>query len=623
MPIPSQRRLLATCIALAIGAAALPAHSAAPVTASVAGPVAVAGSMQVQKKPNAAFGKWADGFAADWVRLSPERATGAQYFSGAEQHALDRMLAPNTREHRAKYQAMARSGVVKLKRFLAGPLDDTQRISAETMRWSLEQVIAGEPFEEHAFVFAQMGGTHVGLVNFMSETHPLRRAADVDSYLARLEQIGARMDEATARARSAAARKLIPPRFILERAQAQVDIFLKNPPEQNVLVSSLARRVALLTDVKPEARAAALAKAGAIVGEKIIPAYARTKAFLAELHPQTSDRAGIDRLPDGARAYSRALANFTGTTLSAAEIHVIGLREVARIEGEMDRHLRALGFADGSIEERMRALDKTFQPKGEGDPRPEILRRYTEMVRDAEKRSAKIFNLMPRAPVDVRREPPLTEASAAAHYSVPAPDGTLPGIFWVPMRGPVFDMIRMRSLAYHEAVPGHHFQLAIQQETEGLPKFRTSRVFGGGSSHSEGWALYTERLAVEQGWYEGDVPGLLGALGSELFRARRLVVDTGLHSKGWTRQQAIDYGIGAQEVERYVVWPGQACAYMLGMLRILELREHAKKALGDKFSLAHFHDVVLRTGSVPLDVLAKVLDQWIAEQARQPAAKTG
>jgi uncharacterized protein (DUF885 family) len=240
------------------------------------------------------------------------------------------------------------------------------------------------------------------------------------------------------------------------------------------------------------------------------------------------------------------------------------------------------------------------------------------MVRDAEQRSAKLFNLMPRAAVDVRREPPLTEASAAAHYSMPAPDGTLPGIFWVPMRGPLFDMVRMRSLAYHEAVPGHHFQLAIQQETAGLPKLRTQRIFGGGSSHSEGWGLYAERLAVEQGWYDGDLPGLLGALGSELFRARRLVVDTGLHSKGWTRQQAIDYGIGAQEVERYVAWPGQACAYMLGMLRILELREHARSALGDKFSLPAFHDVVLRTGSVPLDVLAKVVEQWIADTKAGP-----
>jgi uncharacterized protein (DUF885 family) len=608
-------RLIASAVALALGVLAAPVHAGATKAAKPA----VAAT---QQKTNAAFSKWADGFAADWVRLSPERATNTQYFSGAEQQALDRQLQPITDAQRDKQQAMARQGLVKLKGYLAGSLDDTQRNSAETMKWSLEQVIAGKPYQDHSFQFSQMGGTHVGLVTFLAETHPIRAAADVDSYLARLDQVAARMDEATARARRAAGRNLIPPRFILERAQTQVDTFLKPTPDQNVLVTSLARRSATLADLAPEARAAAVAKATAIVADKILPAYQRTKAFMAEIHPRTTDQAGISRFPDGAAAYSTALANFTGTKLTAAEIHTIGLREVARIEAEMDRHLKSLGFNEGNIEQRMRALDKTFQLPAEPDPRPEIIKRYNAMVRDAEKRSASLFNLMPKAPVDVRREPPLTEASAAAHYSLPAPDGTLPGIFWVPLRGPVFDMIRMRSLAYHEAVPGHHFQLAIQQELTGLPKFRTSRIFGGGSSHSEGWALYTERLAVEQGWYEGDVPGLLGALGSELFRARRLVVDTGLHSKGWTRQQAIDYGIGAQEVERYVVWPGQACAYMLGMLRILELRDKAKTALGDKFTLPGFHDVVLRNGSIPLDVLEKLIDKWIVEQGGAlPVAK--
>jgi uncharacterized protein (DUF885 family) len=280
----------------------------------------------------------------------------------------------------------------------------------------------------------------------------------------------------------------------------------------------------------------------------------------------------------------------------------------------MDRHLRSLGFTEGGIAERMRKLDATFQPAAGADPRPALLARYTGMVRDAERRSDALFNLKPRAPVEVRREPALTEASAAAHYSIPAPDGSRPGVFWVPMPGPTFKMVQMRSLSYHEAVPGHHFQLAIQQELSGLPKFRSMRIFGGGSAHSEGWALYTERLAVEQGWYAGDLPALLGALDSELFRARRLVVDTGLHTKRWTRQQAIDYGIDASEVERYVAWPGQACSYMLGMLRIVELREKARAALGPKFSLPAFHDVVLRTGSVPMDVLGAVVDQWIAEQ---------
>ena len=601
-------------VPLALGAAVLPhaALAAAPAAAQATAATAAA------TRPNAAFDKWADSFANDWVRANPQLATSTQYFSGAEQEALDRQLTPQTPARRKKMIALAKQGIARLDKWMAGPLDETQKISAAVMRWSLSNTVANEPFEDYGFVFQQFSGTQVGLVNFMTQTHPLRRASDVDSYLARLEQVGTRMDEALARARAATGRGLIPPRFILERAQFQADTFLKPAAAQNVLVTSLESRSAALKDLAPEARTAAIARATRIVEEKVRPAYARVQAYMAELHPKTNDTAGISRLPNGADAYKRALANFTSTGLSAEEIHAIGLREVARLEGEMDKHLRALGFNEGSIEQRMKALDATFQPKGEGkegaDPRPAILAKYAEMVKDAERRSEALFNLKPRAPVEVRREPPLTEASAAAHYSLPAPDGSRPGVFWVPLRGPTFNMIRMRSLSYHEAVPGHHFQLAIQQELEGIPKFRSQRIFSGGSAHSEGWALYTERLAVEQGWYEGDVPGLLGALGSELFRARRLVVDTGLHTKNWTRQQAVDYGINVEEVDRYVAWPGQATAYMIGMLRIVELRDKAKSELGAKFSLPAFHDMVLSAGSVPLDVLGQLVDGWIAKE---------
>ncbi len=598
----------------AIGALFLPAVFAVaslPAAAQAAAPGKAAAA-----KPNKAFDTWAEKFAEDWVRMNPQLATSTQYFSGAEQARLDRQLTSLTKAQRRKMQDFARTGLARLDKWSAGPLDANQRVSAAVMHWSLQNVIANEPFEDHNFIFSQFSGVQVGLVNFMTTTHPLRNPQDVDSYLARLEQVGARMDEALARARDAASRSLIPPRFILERAQYQVDTFLKPPANENVLVTSLAQRIEKMEGLAPEARSAAVARAGRIVEERIRPSYKRVQEFMAEIHPRTGDVAGISRLPNGAAAYARAVENFTSTRLTPNEIHEIGLREVARIEGEMDRHLRSLGLAEGSIETRMKQLDARFQPQGEGDPRPAILASYAEMVKDAERRSSTLFNLTPRAPVEVRREPPLTEPSAAAHYSLPAPDGTRPGIFWVPMRGPTFDMIRMRSLSYHEAVPGHHFQLAIQQELTGIPKYRSQRIFSGGSAHSEGWALYTERLAVEQNWYEGDVPGLLGALGSELFRARRLVVDTGLHSKGWTRQQAIDYGIGAQEVERYVAWPGQANAYMIGMLRIIDLREKARKELGDKFSLPGFHDLVLGAGSVPLDVLGELVDGWIAQQKK-------
>jgi uncharacterized protein (DUF885 family) len=567
-------------------------------------------------KPNKAFDTWADRFAEDWVRANPQLATSTQYFTGAEQDALDRQLTPQTREQRQKMIGLAKTGVARLDAFLAGPLSEEQRTSASVMRWSLANTVASEPFEDYSFVFNQFGGVQVSLVNFMTNTHPLRRASDLASYMARLDQVATRIDEALVRATEAAARGLIPPRFILERAQYQVDLFLKPEANQNVLVTTLDQRLAKLSDVPEPARAKAVSSAARIVEEKIRPAYRRVQAFMAEIHPRTDDTAGISRLPGGLDAYQQALKSYTSTKLTAAQIHEIGLREVARIEGEMDRHLRSLGYTEGTIEERMKKLDASFQPNGEGDPRPELLKKYAAMVADAEQRSNALFRLKPRAPVEVRREPPLTEPSAAAHYTLPAPDGSRPGIFWVPMRGPTFDMVRMRSLSYHEAVPGHHFQLAIQQERTDLPKFRAQRIFGGGSAHSEGWGLYAERLTVEQGWYEGDVPGLLGALGSELFRARRLVVDTGLHTKGWTRQQAIDYGIGAQEVERYVAWPGQANAYMVGMLRILELRDKAKQELGDRFSLPVFHDVVLKNGSVPLDVLGEIVQRWVTQQKK-------
>ncbi|MEF9927181.1 MAG: DUF885 domain-containing protein [Massilia sp.] len=609
MPLTRQRSTRAIIAALFV-----PAMLAGVALPAAAAPASVAQASA--SKPDAAFNVWADRFAEDWVRLSPQTATSTQYFSGAEQARLDRELTPLTAAHRQKAVALAREGLKRLDGFNAAPLDATQKISASVMRWSLENVIANEPFEDYNFVFSQFSGVQNGLVNFMTNTHPMRNKQDVDSYLARLDQVGMRMDEALVRARGAAAKKLIPPRFILERAQFQVDHFLKPSAADNVFVTSLTERSAELKDLTPEARSAAIARATRIVETKVRPAYARVQAFMAEIHPDTTDVAGISRLPNGAAAYARALENFTSTKLSADQIHTIGLREVARIEAEMDKHLKSLGLSEGGIEARMKQLDARFQPKGEGDPRPGIIASYNEMVRDAERRSAPLFNLKPRAPVDVRRVPPMTEPSAAAHYSMPAPDGTRPGIFWVPLVGPTFPMIRMRSLSYHEAVPGHHFQLAIQQEMKDLPKFRSQRIFSGGSAHSEGWALYTERLAVEQGWYEGDVPGLLGALGSELFRARRLVADTGLHTKNWTRQQAIDYGMGVQETERYIVWPGQANAYMIGMLRILELRQKAQTELGDKFSLPAFHDLVLGAGSVPLDVLGNLVDNWIAGQKK-------
>ncbi|MGZ5199195.1 MAG: DUF885 domain-containing protein [Telluria sp.] len=435
-PRPLRAAVAALFVPLVLGAAAPHVALAAPGARAA-----------IAVKLNAAFDKWAETFAQDWVRLNPQLATSTQYFSGAEQEALDRQLTPITDAQRKKVIALARTGVAKLDSYLAGPLSDDQRISAATMRWSLAKTVEGEPFEDYNFVFSQFSGVHVGLVTFMTQTHPIRRASDVDNYLARLDQVSNRIDEAIARGRAAAARNLIPPRVILERAQDQVNKFLEPAAAQNVLVTSLDKRTASLQDLSPQARADAIARATQIVQDKIIPAYGRVKAFMAEVYPRTGNVVGISRLPNGAAAYAHDLSNFTSTRLTAEQIHAIGLREVARIEGEMDKHLRELGFNEGTVEQRMKQLDAQFQPRTEGDPRPELLAHYADIVKDAQARSTKLFNLMPKAPVEVRREPALTEAAASAHYSLPAPDGSRPGIFWVPLRGPKFDMIRTETFS--------------------------------------------------------------------------------------------------------------------------------------------------------------------------------
>lgn len=563
-------------------------------------------------EPPAAFDAWLDQLTADWVRAHPDTATQAQYFTGAEQDALDRQLTPITREARAASVAFARRGLDELGRFDRAALTAAQRISADMLAWQLDDVIRAEPFNDYRYVFQQFSGLQVQLVNFLTQTHPIRHRRDVENYLARLDLVAAQIDEGIAQAKDRAARGFIPPDFILQSTLAQFDRFLAGPPHDNVLVASLDERAARLPDLTPADRAAFVSAAEATVTSAIIPAFTRARALLAAQLPFAGPDAGITRFPGGDRAYANALHRLTTTHLTAEQIHALGLKEVSRIEAEMDILLRQLGYADGSIKERMEKLDAASQPPAEPDPRPALLARYDEILRDAERRAVLIFDIRPRAPVEVRREPPFTEKSAAAHYTPPARDGSRPGIFWAPLPGPKFEITEMRTLVYHEAVPGHHFQIALQNETPGLPRFRADRIFGFISAYGEGWALYAEQLAAESGWYDGDIAGHLGQLGDELFRARRLVVDTGLHTMHWTRQQAIDYGIPATEVERYVVWPGQACSYKIGMLKILELRARAQHALGAKFSLKNFHNLVLRTGSVPLDVLERIIDDDIA-----------
>jgi uncharacterized protein (DUF885 family) len=582
---------------------------------------------EAQPRPGAAavqgrsaFNEFAEKLAAEWMKADPSSATAQQYFTGAEQAALDRQLIakdsaygiPLGKAAKAEYVQRIRRALRELKQHPRAKMTPIERTSAASLEWQLRDALRMAQLEDQRFVFDQFGGLHVSLINFLSQVHPMRTPADVDSYLARLGQVSRVLDEGVAVARERARHGVIPPKFILQATIDGLNRVLTPPPSDNVLVASLVQRSAKIVGLTDAQRTTARDTAEKQVRESIIPALERVRALLTDQLPASTDEAGIHNLPDGSSPYAAFLKSNTTSDMTPEQVHELGLQQVARIEAEMDELLRELGYTDGSVKDRFEALDASLQPPADPDPRPALLAEHERILRDAEQRATQLFDLRPQAKVRVMREPSFTEASAAAHYSAPAPDGSLPGTVWIPLPGPKFQMLEMRTLTYHEGVPGHHFQIALQQETTALPDFRRKRVFGRLSAFAEGWALYAEHLVAESGWYEGDPKGRLGQLADELFRARRLVVDTGLHSRHWTRQQAIDYGIRPSEVDRYVVWPGQACAYMIGELEILEQREKARKALGDYFSLAQFHNWLLRTGTVPLDVLGQVVDQEVA-----------
>jgi uncharacterized protein (DUF885 family) len=568
--------------------------------------------------PGSDFDAFAEHLAQETIRMNPARATFLQYFDGADQDRLDRELAsvdgqysiPMGASARARYVALARGGLAGLRRFKRSELTPLQQISAQALEWQLKDELRMARAEDHRYVFEQFGGLQINVVNLLTQIHPLRNARDVDNYLARLDRVAPVLDEGIRIARARAARGVIPPRFILKATLDGIDRFLTPAPGENVLVTTLKERAALLQGYSGSD--GAVTRAETTVRASIRPAFERVRSLLAGQLEHATDDAGLWHQPGGDEAYLAMLHSNTTTDLSPEEIHAIGLKEVARIEGEMDGMLRSLGYTEGTVTERYQALEHSVQPPAEPDPRPGLIEQYTHILRDAEERSKSLFDLRPTAPVEVHREPAYTEKNAAAHYLSPSPDGTRPGRVMIPLPGPSYEVLEMRTLIYHEGVPGHHFQVALQQENQALPRYRRQRVFGVTSSFAEGWALYAEQLAAESGWYEGDPKGELGQLWDELFRARRLVVDTGLHAMHWTRQQAIDYGIPVAEVERYVAMPGQACAYKIGELEIIKERTKAQAALGGSFSLRQFHDWMLQTGTVPLAVLGPAIDEKIA-----------
>ena len=554
-----------------------------------------------------------DEFTAEWVRRDPDLATATRYFSGAEQDRLEQQLTPNTRAWDLERVALARRGLSELGKFDTAKLSESQRLSAQLMQWMLDSVVRGEQYMDYRFPLEQFGGANVELVETLTLRHPVATEKDASNYVKRLAQVGQRMDESLVEAKRIAAAGLIPPAFILKTTLASMRTFRDVAPEQNALVTVLAQKMGAVEGMAPEQRTKLQAEATRLVGTQVYPAWDRAITLLESIQPKATDDAGLWRFKGGDAAYAFFLSRFTTTTLTPDQIHQIGLKQVASIEGQMDTILKQLGRTEGPVRERIEKLrnDLRYPDPASEASRAAIMKDTNAFIADALTRSQSLFDLQPKTKVIAQPFPRFREASAAANYNRAPLDGSRPAIFQIPLRDQRMTKFGLRSLVYHETVPGHHFQIALEQENTSLPRFRQARVLGGVSALSEGWALYAEKLVAENGWYEGDPEGLLGMLDAQLFRARRLVVDTGLHSKHWTRQQAIDFGIEASEVERYVVNPGQACAYMIGQLKLLELRDKARNTLGPKFTPQAFHSVVLKTGTAPLDMVAGEVDRYI------------
>ena len=473
------------------------------------------------------------------------------------------------------------------------------------------------------YVVSQISGPHVDIPKLMQTQQRLASHADADAYVRRLAAFGPAFDGIVAKITADRAEGVVPPKILVEKAIRPVAAFIAPAPQDNVLVTSFAERLGKIDEISEADRATLIAAATAATRDSVYPAYGKLKATLEALLPVAGEAAGVWALPDG-DAFYRAAVRFLGDTdLAPDEIHEIGLAEVDRITAEMDGILRAQGLEEGTVGERMVQLaedpSQYFPDTDEG--RAAILDYLRARVKEVEARVPDYFATIPPQKLEIRRIPVFSqEGEAGGFYTNPSLDGSRPGIYWINLRDmKAWPEWSLKTLTYHEAVPGHHFQTAISMNQGELPLLRRIAPF---NAYTEGWALYSERLAWEMGLYENDPLGNLGRLQDELFRAVRLVVDTGIHARHWTREQAIDYmyeTTGSDksevvpEIERYMAWPGQALGYKLGMMKILELREKAKQELGPAFDLKAFHDVVLLDGAVPMAVLEAKVDAWIAK----------
>ena len=495
-------------------------------------------------------------------------------------------------------------------------------LSTDIMDWFLDDLIRTEEFRFHDYPLNQMFGVQSELPNFMMTMHPLVSRLEARNYIKRLKRFGVKFDQVLEGLKVREEKGVLPPRFVIRRVLDEMIAFTGKPARENPLYTVFNDKLSKLEKVSAQDRESLLAGVEAEISRTVYPAYSKLIEYFNALEQKATSDDGVWKLPQGGEYYAHCLRSNTSTDYSPEQVHEIGVKEVVRIEGEMKTILAGLGFKKVvNAPKKLAELTKEerFLYPNTDEGRLAALTEYQAILDNMNAALEPYFAIRPRAALKVERVPEFREKTSAGAYYQPGDlGGKRPGIFYANLR----DMkevykFGMKTLAYHEGIPGHHFQLAIAQELKGVPFFRRMVPF---TAYAEGWALYAEKLAREIGFYKDDPYGELGYLDSELFRAVRLVVDTGIHAKKWTRQEAIDYMEAhtanahesiVSEVERYIVMPGQACAYKIGEIKMVELRDKARDALGSKFDLRKFHDVVLKNGGMPLNLLERVVDAFI------------
>jgi len=554
----------------------------------------------------------ADLFAREWDRRMQDNPTWA---SRLGDRRFNRHWPDRSPTAIAARQAADRAFLAELMAIPVDGLSEADQLNHELFRRELEDRVAAARFKPWVYAINMRDGIQTAhqLLESMRFTSP----SDWDDWLARLESFGRHMDETIALLDEGAREGRTQPRVIIGRVPDQVRQQLVADPADSPFYKPFLQ----MPDSIPAAEQARLrGAADRAIREVVVPAYRRFDTFLTERYlPASRDSVGISDTPDGRAWYENRARHFTTTTLTPDEIHQVGLREVKRLRGEMDAVIREVGFR-GSFAEFLQHL-RTAPGFYYEDP-DDLFTAYLAMSKRIDPLLTQFFRTLPRTPYGVREIPPISAPdTTTAYYSPPSGDGLRPGYFYVNLYRPeARPKYEIPVLTVHEAVPGHHLQIALSQELPGVPAFRR---FGGFTAFVEGWGLYSESLGDEMGLYE-DPYDRFGYLTYDMWRAVRLVVDTGMHYQGWSRQQAIDFfkeNAGkseldiVNEIDRYIGWPGQALAYKMGQLKIRELRTRAEARLGASFDLRAFHDLVLGAGGLPLDLLERRVDAWIAARA--------